>query len=95
MKKYLPPDYEPESEEVCNDQDKFVPRKAPPPKEKEESADGVVAASGDVAVAQDTQDKLPAPMDTSVVAEGVAEKEVRLAIVTYTQYFLCGTLSNF
>ena len=24
-------DYEPEDEEVCNDQDKFIPRRVPPP----------------------------------------------------------------
>ena len=52
-------DYEPESEEVVNDQDKFVPRRAPPPKE---TADVVAAPSGDAPEAEDT---IPTPMDTS------------------------------
>ena len=64
-----PPDYEPESEDVVNDQDKFVPRRAPPPKE---TADVVAAPSGD---ASDTGDTIPTPMDTSETEEKEEETD--------------------
>ena len=61
------PDYEPDSEEVCNDQDKFIPKKATPPMETSD----VVAAATPSGDAQDSQDELSTPMDTS-------EKEVTI-----------------